>query len=219
VSVAVAVSEGGPFVEVTGPAVFVLSPPFVPVTATVIVHDDEAPTVPPDNETLVAPAVGAKVPPHVFVGFGELATSTLAGKVSETATPESGKFARLPIVNVIVLVPFRLIVLGENDFVRVGATVTVAWAGTEPARVAKPTVTVDNATSAARKRLITTPSHLVSARKVRTRRSRGQAPSNLGDTAPWGVACCGPRMVIRREDEWRSSSNLIRHPIPTTRCR
>jgi hypothetical protein len=185
VRVAVAVEDGvDKFVAVTGPAVFVFAPPFVPVTATVIVHDDEAPTVPPDNETLDAPAVGANVPPHVFVAFGELATNTLAGKVSDTATPESGKPARLPIVNVIVLVPFRTIVLGENDFASVGATLTVAWAGTEPAKVAKATVAVDNATSAARKRLITTPSHSVPARKVRTRRCGRQAPSNLGNAAP-----------------------------------
>lgn len=77
---------------------------FALVTFTATAHEPLTAIVPPLSETLFDPAVAVAVPPHELVRAGELATTTLAGKVSLTATPVRACVLALGLARVMVRV-------------------------------------------------------------------------------------------------------------------
>src|SRR5262249_48910867 len=103
VNVAVAVRPVPPSVEVTVPVVFVFVPEVVPRTWTLMAQLPLAAILPPERLMLVAAAVGANVPPQVFVAVGIASTSVPAGKVSVIPTPLSATLG-LGFVSVMVKV-------------------------------------------------------------------------------------------------------------------
>lgn len=128
--VAEAVKPVPPCVELTVPVVFIFDPPVVALTVTLTEHDPPAePIAPPVSEMLVAAAVGANVPPQVFIAFGVVSTSIPAGNVSLTATPviPAGLPAGLVMVRVRVEVPPTATPVGEKALVIVGGAKTLKF--------------------------------------------------------------------------------------------
>lgn len=104
-------------VNALGAIVFVYVAATAPVTSTVTVQVEFAPSVPPDNATLAPPAVAVAVPEgHVVAAFGGAAIVTPAGNVSVSviADSETAPGAVFGIVIVRVDVPPAVIVAGEN---------------------------------------------------------------------------------------------------------
>ncbi len=134
VNVAEAVPPVPPFVELAAPVVLFFVPVVVPVTFTEIVQELFAATVPPLRLIVVAPPVGAKVPPQVLLAFGVLATCTPPGNVSLTATPVRVALLApgLVMVRVKVEIPFARMTLGAKALVRVGGTSTAKVAEAVP---------------------------------------------------------------------------------------
>src|SRR5579859_3613914 len=126
VNVADAVPPVPPFVELTGPVVFVYTPPTALVTLAVTVHELFTGMLPPVRETLADPAVAVAVPPQVLLSPLGVATTRLAGKVSVKATPFSATpfAAGLVMVTVKLLVPFNGMPVGLKAFAMAGGAKT-----------------------------------------------------------------------------------------------
>ena len=116
-------------VELTVPVVLFLVPAVVAVTLTETEQLLLTGMDPPLRLIEVAPAVGEKVPPQVFVAFGVLATCTPDGNVSLTATPFSVAVLAAGLVMVKVSVELEAaptgMLVGANALVMVGAVNTV----------------------------------------------------------------------------------------------
>lgn len=127
VKIAEAVLPVPPFVELTGPDVFVSSPTSVPVTLTTTVQVEPAAIVPPATEIEVAPASGLNVPPHEVASPGATATTSPVGKVSVKATPVSATVfaAGFVIVKVSGVVPPGEIEAAPNTIAIDGGATTV----------------------------------------------------------------------------------------------
>ena len=125
VSIAIAVFPVPAIVSVTV-TLLVTVPGAVPVTLTENVQDPLAAIVPPESDMVPLPAVAVMVPaPHMPLRPLGVATSTPAGSVSVKATAVRGAAAfGLEIMNVRVVVPFSMIVEGENAFVMDGGNST-----------------------------------------------------------------------------------------------
>ena len=79
---------------------------------------------PPDSDRLLAPAEGEKVAPvQVVDAFGVAATTTPAGNVTLSATPDIDAAFGLLSVTVMVEVPPKSIAVGLSVVTDVGATV------------------------------------------------------------------------------------------------
>ena len=136
VKVAEAVVPVPPFVELTCPVVLFTVPAVASVTLTVIAQELFAATVPLVKLIELAPAVVEKVPPHVLLAFGVLATCRPdpVGNVSLTASPVSATVlaAGFVIVRVSAEVPFTAMLVGENDLLMLGGDMTVILAEAVP---------------------------------------------------------------------------------------
>ena len=134
VKFAEAVFPAPPFVELTFPVVFVRLPGVVPVTLIVTVQVLFVAAVPPARDTLPAPATAVTVPPQVLVKPFGVATTSPAGNVSVTATPDSA--AELPLGLVMVrandVVPFNGIGVMPNALAIDGGANTLTLADAVP---------------------------------------------------------------------------------------
>lgn len=119
-------------VELTLPVVFSLAPAVVPLTATLIEQAPLDVSEPPLKLIAVLPAVGANVPPQVFVAPGVAATSKPAGKLSVIAKPVSVNAFGLVKLIVSVDVPLTGMLVGEKLLATVGAAATVNVAEAVP---------------------------------------------------------------------------------------
>jgi len=115
-----------PFDDVIAPLVLFLTPALVPVTVTATVQVPLAAIVPPLNDRVVSPGLGANVPPQDVEAAGVLATANPDGRLSVNATPFSAVVVfGFVIVKVSTLVPPSGIVAASNDFAIVGGPTTV----------------------------------------------------------------------------------------------
>lgn len=122
-NVAEAVPLGLACVEVAVLDTLFFAPSVVARTLTLTVQVTPAIIEPPLNVSDVLPAVGAKVPPQVFVTNGVAATSTPAGSESVKATADRA-CAGLGLASVKVKVEtpvFVAIVVGLNALLKFGA--------------------------------------------------------------------------------------------------
>jgi hypothetical protein len=116
-----------PWVELIGPVVLFFAPAVVPVTLTDKLQLDEmAPTL---RLIVVALATAEKIPPHVLVAFGTLATCMPLGRESLKASWNSGrpKFGLL-IWKLSTEIPPTAILVGENALLIVAGLATVSVA-------------------------------------------------------------------------------------------
>src|SRR5262249_27526045 len=112
-----------PSVEVTAWVVLIFGPGVVARTCTLTVQEfPGVAMLPPERLMLVAPAVGAKVPPQVLTASGAGATSSPAGNGSVMPMPVGGPglAAGLLPVSVSVLTPFPATLFGANALVTLG---------------------------------------------------------------------------------------------------
>jgi hypothetical protein len=127
VNVAEAVLPVPPGEELTVPLVFTREPMDVPLTFTLAMQVPLAAIVPPEKESDVAPAAGAKVglPQPEMLTPGTEATCKPLGNVSLKATDPREYVLALVIVKIKTVVPFTVTVLGVKDLVMNAGPVTV----------------------------------------------------------------------------------------------
>ena len=114
---------GPPSVDEIGPVVFKKTPPVGGLTSTIMVQDELAVRLAPDNVREPAPFAAVRVPPQRFIAFPGVAMTIPPGKVSVNPTPfKVGPLFGLGFVRVKVIfdVAPRMMLSGVKILVIVG---------------------------------------------------------------------------------------------------
>ena len=116
-----------PSIDEIGPVVFKKTPPVVGLTSTIMVQDESAVSLAPDNVREPAPFAAVRVPPQRFIAFPGVAMTIPGGNVSVNPTPfKVGPLLGLGFlkVNVIFDVSPRIMLSGVKILVIVGGATT-----------------------------------------------------------------------------------------------